>query len=151
MNRAFAKTPGGPIHVLSVGSLTSKTRCVILTAAFADAGTLAATSTSVTITPSRGTMKVDFAKAIPLVHAMVAELATLVDPTTCGMSSTYTATYPVVRGTGSYSAISGSVRLTTNDTGVFSELKTGKCNLGNNSAPIGSLSIARGSGTVAFE
>jgi hypothetical protein len=148
---AGAVTTGGAIHIVSVGSASMPQNDVVITGAFADAGTFSVGKNPIVpMKLSKGTLKVSFAKGGAAENAVFANMSKYLNPTTCAFVASFTSTYPIVGGTGSYAGAHGSVSLVSSLNGVFPRSANGKCNLGSNASPIGFLNTATGSGTISF-
>ena len=147
---AHQRTSGGVVHVYLAGSPSSSSQTIVITGAFADAGRFAEAAPASKVTLSKGGFKVDDAKGAELESALFAHVSKLVDPKTCGLSVSYTAPATLEQGSGSYRGITGTVKITTTVARVFPRLPSGKCDLSNNAQPIGFLSLAFGTGRVAF-
>ncbi len=100
---------------------------------------------------SKGSFTVDDSKGATRESTLFAHLSSLVNPATCALSVSYTASATLTGGTGAYRGITGTVQVSTTDAGVFPRLVSGKCNLANNATPIGFVSLGQGSGRVSFK
>ena len=122
----------------------------MLTGAFADAGDFGAPSSAGTIELrlSKGTIKVDDSAGAAKEGAIFAHIAKHLNPSTCGLSVSYSAPARLLSGTGAYAGIRGTVTLTTRDAGVFPKTKTGTCNA--NANPTGFIDTGTGSGSVSM-
>jgi hypothetical protein len=147
---ASAAPGGGTIHVELVGTPASSTQSIVITGAFADAGTFSEAEGLSAVTLSRGSFKVNDSKGNAREDAIFGSLAKVVNPINCGITTSYNAPVKLLDGTGAYAGISGTVSVTTREAGVFPKLASGKCNLSENANPIGFVSIAQGSGSVRF-
>lgn len=146
-----AETKSGKIQISMIGSLSDpKGPTVVVTGAFADAGRFVQGAPESEVELSRGTFKVDDSAGAAREAYVFAHLRKFVDPRTCGISFSYTASVPVSAGTGAYEGIRGTIKVTTTDTGVFPRLADGSCNLSPRAKPVGYVAIARGSGRVTF-
>jgi hypothetical protein len=80
--------------------------------------------------------------------------ASKLDSSTCSLQAAATGPLTIVGGTGLYTGISGTVRITLSIGFVLprytSGAKAGQCNSSNASTPAGSLQLVHGSGTVSF-
>ena len=76
-----------------------------------------------------------------------------VNPSTCSMASEFTATVPIIGGTGrgAYAGISGDLKVTIIQAGIAPRRKNHSCNLSPNVMPVAGVSWTRGSGTVLFK
>ena len=148
---AAAAMANGTIHIVSVGALSMAQNDVVITGVFGDAGTFAVgKSPVVPLHLSKGTLKINFAKGAAAEGAVFAHLSKYTSATTCATVASFSSSYAIVGGTGSYAGAHGSVRMTSSLTGVFPRFANGKCNLGAKASPIGFLNTAQGSGTVSF-
>jgi hypothetical protein len=149
---ATASVPhGGTIHIYSIGTLSSQSQSVVITGAFADAGTLTVTGDTTTVKLSKGNIVINLTQGVAAENKLFNHLAKFVSPTTCGIDTSYSAPVKLVSGTANYIGISGTVQLRTAEIGVFPRSANGKCNLGSNAQPVGFLSLAQGSGSVKFK
>ncbi len=77
-----------------------------------------------------------------------------VDAATCSASLTVSAATPIVSGTGLYSGIHGTVKLTESFGFIGSTYKSGakkgRCNMSNSAPTIAQMGTVYGSGTVSF-
>jgi hypothetical protein len=145
-----AALSSGIIHVYAVGSASSATQDVVVTGAFADAGTLTVTGGVSTLQLSRGSIVVNLAQGAAAENRLFNHLAKHVSATTCGMNTSYLAQAKLVSGTGAYTGISGTIQLRTAEIGVFPRTASGTCDLSSSAQPIGFLSLAQGSGRAQF-
>jgi hypothetical protein len=154
-NAATATTPsersGGTISIYSVGSASGNSQTVVITGAFADAGSLTVTGPISKVVLSRGTIMINLAKGIAAENKLFNNVGKFVSQATCGINASYSAPVTFVSGTGAYVGIRGAAALKTAELGVFPRLANGKCNLSENAQPIGFLSLGLGSGVVHFK
>jgi hypothetical protein len=141
-----AALSSGIIHVYAVGNASSATQDVVVTGAFADAGTLTVTGGVSTLQLSKGGIVVNLAQGAAAETKLFNHLGKYVSATTCGMNTSYSAQAKLVSGTGAYTGISGTIQLRTAEIGVFPRTASGTCDLSSNAQPIGFLSLAQGSG-----
>jgi len=144
-------THGGTIHIYSIGTLSSQAQDVVITGAFADAGTLTVTGDTTTVNLSKGNIVINLAQGVAAENNLFNHIAKFVSPTTCGINTSYSASVKLVSGTASYAGISGTVQLRTAEIGVFPRSASGKCDLSSSAQPVGFLSLAQGSGSVKFK
>jgi hypothetical protein len=124
---------------------------VVITGAFGDAGWFTGGVGELgTITLSKGSFRVNDSRGTAQELAIFAHVSRHVNPSTCAFYSANTAPAAILDGRGAYAGISGTIRLTTIDAGVFPRLKSGRCDLSRTARPIGLLSLAQGVGTVSF-
>jgi len=148
---AGAAMTNGTIHIVSVGSVNYPQYNIVITGAIGDAGTYTIGNSPVlTLHLTKGTMKVNFAKGGAAENAIFSQPTKYTDASTCAFAATFSASYPIVSGTGAYAGAHGSVTLASSMTAIFPKLASGKCNLGSNAKPIGFLYISQGSGTVSI-
>jgi hypothetical protein len=149
---ATSAPDGGTVHVYLVGSLSdSGKQPLVVAGAFADAGEFIEGAPDSKVVLSHGSFVADDAQGAGHESYVFAHLAKFVDRSTCALSFSYTESVPLSRGTGAYHGITGSLKVTTTDAGVFPKLADGACNLSSNATPIGFVSIARGTGRVTFK
>ncbi|MGA2008885.1 MAG: hypothetical protein ABSD82_14670 [Solirubrobacteraceae bacterium] len=149
---ATTNTPGaGIIHVYLAGSLGASSQAIVITGAFGDAGRFTEAAPKSKVVLSKGSLTVDDSKGATRESDLFAHLSSIVNPTTCALSVSYTASATLKDGTGAYRGITGAVQVNTTDAGVFPRLASGKCNLANSATPIGFVSLAQGSGRVSFK
>lgn len=139
------------IRVEAVGTAASPSQDVVITGAFADAGTLQITGPQNTLALSRGTIVLDMSAGGKAETALFNHLTSITNPKTCGVDGSYTAPVKFVSGTGAYSGITGSVDVTTTEIGVLPKSPDGSCNFSTNVAPIGFLSVAAGTGNTSIQ
>jgi hypothetical protein len=144
-------THGGTIHIYSIGTSSSQSQNVVITGAFADAGTLTVTGNATTVNLSKGNIVINLAQGVAAENKLFNHLAKFVSPSTCGINTSYSAPVKLVSGTGAYAGISGTVQVRTAEIGVFPKSASGRCNLSSNAQPVGFLSLAQGSGPVKFK
>lgn len=149
---ATSRPHGGKIHVYLVSSLSdSGKQPLVITGAFADAGNFIEGALESKVILSHGSFKANDTQGAAHEGYVFSHLAKFVDPSTCALSFSYTQSVPLSGGTGAYRGITGSLKVTTTDAGVFPKLADGSCNISSNATPIGYISIARGSGRVTFK
>ena len=159
---AASSTPaGGSFRVFGVSNGLGPSGSVLVTGAVGDhgrsqtvnkAGKPSSGGTYVKLTLSQGTVMLNqlklgmainkaFGKAVP-------------NTATCSVSVVASATLPIVSGTGLYANASGSAHITIAigfiQPRYRSGARAGKCNFGNNVAPISSQQIVYGTGNVTF-
>jgi hypothetical protein len=144
----ITKGSGGMIKIYSLGTASSNSQSVVVTGAFADAGSLTVSGNNSTVILSRGTITINLAKGVAAENRIFNNLTRYVSPTNCGINASYTAPVKLIGGTGAYVGISGILRLTTTEIGVFPKSSNGQCNLSESAQPIGFLSLGVGSGLV---
>ena len=145
---AGASSKSSVVTVNAVGTATSNSQTVVLTGGIGDAGTMTVGGPSVTVNLSKGTIVINLSKGASAENELFSHLRTIVSPTTCSLHSSYSASVPVVSGTGAYAGITGLLHVRTTDVGVFPRTASGSCNLSSSAQPVGFLSLAQGSGTV---
>lgn len=70
--------------------------------------------------------------------------------TNCSLSASASAPVPVVKGTGAYAGVSGSVTITASFGAVTRRNKSGSCTLASATKPLATATTIVGSGTVSF-
>lgn len=154
-NAATATTPsertGGAIKIYSVGNASSNSQSVVITGAFADAGSLTVTGGTSKVVLSRGTITINLAQGVAAENRLFNNIAKFVSQTTCGINASYSAPVTFVSGTGAYVGIGGAGTVKTSEIGVFPRTASGTCNLSENAEPVGFLSLGVGSGVVHFK
>ncbi len=154
-NTATATTPseraGGTIKIYSVGNASSSSQSVVITGAFADAGSLTVTGGTSKIVLSRGTITINLAEGVAAENRLFNNIGKFVSQTTCGINASYSAPVTLVSGTGAYVGIRGAATVKTSEIGVFPKAASGKCNLSENAEPVGFISLGVGSGIVHFK
>ena len=142
--------PGGRVHVYEVApSLTSNTANDVITGAIADHGKdhegVAGNPSINKIVLSKGSFEISTAQMTPKPPT--------VNPTTCSAASSFTATVPIISGTGrgAYAGISGEFDVTITQAGIVPRRADHTCNLSPNVTPVAGVSWTRGSGTVSFK
>jgi hypothetical protein len=95
---------------------------------------------------SKGSFEVNIAK-------FVSHPPPPVDPKTCSFADSFTASAPIVKGTGTgaYAGIRGTFKVTVTNAGILPKLKSGKCNESPNATPVAGVSWAKGPATVSFK
>jgi hypothetical protein len=148
---AAPKPAGGVVHVYEVSaSIASPVATDVLTGAITDHGKdhsgVAGKGTINKIDLSKGSFEVNIAK-------FVSHHPPPVDPKTCSFADSFTASAPIVKGTGTgaYAGIRGTFKVTVTNAGILPKLKSGKCNESPNATPVAGVSWAKGSATVSFK
>jgi hypothetical protein len=141
---------GGTIHVVEVGTISAPKHSIVITGAFADAGTFGPPSSGGTIELrlSQGTITVDESRGAAKENAIFGNIGKYVDAATCGLAITYTAPATILSGTGAYAGIGGTVTTTTRDAAVFPRRKNGTCDVDAN--PSGFIDTGIGAGSVSL-
>jgi hypothetical protein len=139
------KPAAGAIHVYIVSTSLSPTtpNNVLITGAFSDHGT----SQKGTMHLTKGTVTVDTSKVKAIVNP--SSFGTMY-AASCSFTGVATAPATVVRGTGAYAGIHGTLTVTETIAAQGSLLKNGKCNESNNAPALAQDLIATASGTVSF-
>jgi hypothetical protein len=142
--------PGGRVQVYEVApSLASNTANDVITGAIADHGKdyegVAGNPTINKIVLSKGSFEISTARMTPKPPTA--------NPRTCSTASSFTATVPIINGTGrgAYTGISGEFKVTITQAGIAPRRMDHTCNLGPNVTPVAGVSWTRGSGTVSFK
>ena len=141
---------GGRVQVYEVApSLASNTANDVITGAIADHGQdyegVAGNPRINKIVLSKGSFEISTARITPK--------PPIVNPRTCSTSSSFTATVPIISGTGrgAYAGISGEFDVTIIQAGIVPRRTDHTCNLSPNVTPVAGVSWTRGSGTVSFK
>ena len=119
---------------------------VVISGAIADYGTSSALSNDYIITRIKlqhGTIEVNTSK---LEQAETPS----VNSATCSYTFSGTAPITVVRGTGSYVGIKGTLTATASGAGILARLKNGKCQESESSEPLFTIGTVQTSGTVTI-
>jgi hypothetical protein len=148
---SYANSQTGTIHVYEEGTISAPRHSVVITGAFADAGSFGAPSSAGTIELrlANGTIKADDRQGAAAEGAVFANIGKYLDPSTCALSFGYNARIKLLSGTGAYAGISGTVTTKTRDAGVFPRTANGTCNV--NANPSGYIDIGIGSGSVSLK
>jgi hypothetical protein len=152
INGASAKSTGAPvaggtIHLYDIASVSIPKRYVVITGAFADAGSIGSSSAAIL---KRGTITFDDSKAMAAEAKIFAHLSRYVNPRTCALDYTYSAPVTITGGTGAYHHISGTLITTTHDVGVLPRRPNGSCNESSNTTPYGFVAEDSGTGHVTL-
>jgi hypothetical protein len=141
---------GGRVQVYEVApSLASNAANDVITGAITDHGKdyegVAGNGTINRIVLSKGSFEISTAGTTPKPPT--------VNPRTCSVTSSFTATVPIVNGTGrdAYAGISGKFRVTIIQADITPRRKNHSCNLSPNATPVAGVSWTMGSGTVSFK
>lgn len=147
---ATASGAGGRVQVYEVApSLASNAADDVITGAITDHGKdyegVAGNGTINKIVLSKGSFEISTARMTPKPPT--------VNPSTCSIASAFTATVPVIGGTGrgAYAGISGNFKVTIIQAGIAPRRKNHNCNLSPNVTPVAGVSWTKGSGTVSFK
>jgi hypothetical protein len=151
---------GGPIKVWVRPSPTgtgSKPGKVMFTGAIGDYGTSQRSNATGKKTKKGHYINIKLQKGTILVNTttLTKAFTGLSKPTTantanCSFVFHVTAPVPIVKGTGSYSSISGSVTISATDAAIATKKKTGACTMSTSSKPLASYTSIVGVGTVTF-
>jgi hypothetical protein len=148
---AAGKQAGGVVHIYEVSpSLSGSVATDILTGAITDHGVdhegapVGKTTNKLVLT--KGSFEVSVAR-------LVSQPPPPVDPKTCSFAFSVTEPTPIVKGkgTGAYSGMSGTFKVTVTEAGILPKLKSGKCNEGPTATPVAGVVSVKGSGTVSFK
>ena len=141
---------GGRVQVYEVApSLASNAADDVITGAITDHGKdyegVAGNGTINKIVLSKGSFEISTARTTPKPPT--------VHPSACSIASSFTATVPIVKGSGrrAYTGISGEFKVTITQAGIAPRRMDHTCNLGPNVTPVAGVSWTRGSGTVSFK
>ncbi len=159
---AGAATPaGGAIRVFGVSNGLGGGGKVLITGAIGDHGRTESANKSgkpsgngsyVLLKLTKGTVMLNKTKLDQKVNGAFNKAK--LDQATCSLSAAATGVLPVVTGTGLYTGISGSVRITVAAGFTLprftSGAKAGQCNTSNSAQPTDSVQIISGTGTVSF-
>jgi hypothetical protein len=128
---------------------------VLFTGAVGDYGSSSRTISSggkkfATANLKKGTITID----LTAISAKVDKANPTVNAATCSGSLTETAAAPVVSGTGLYTGIHGTIRITESFGFLGSTYKSGpkkgQCNMSNSARTLAQMGTVYGSGTVSF-
>lgn len=140
---------GGKVHVYEVApSLASRAANDVITGAITDHGKdyegVAGNGTINRIVLSKGSFEISTARITPRPPT--------ISHRTCSVASSFSATIPIVKGTGrgAYAGISGKFTVTITQVAITPR-KNHTCNLSPNVTPVAGVSWTRGSGTVSFK
>ena len=145
---------GGPIHIFVQPGHGQGNGKIVITGAIGDYGVTRQVRGGggkrlATAKLRKGTVTFD----LTAINDKLNSTTPTFDKATCSASISASAPVPVVRGTGRYAGIHGSVRLTESFGFVGSRHKSGpkkgQCNL-SHSAPAAQLGEVYGSGTIGF-
>lgn len=147
---ATATHAGGRVQVYEVApSLASNAANDVITGAITDHGKdyegVAGNGTINKIVLSKGSFEVSTARTTPKPPT--------VNSRACSIASSFTATVPIVTGSGrgAYTGISGEFKITIFQAAIAPRRRNHSCNLSPNATPVAGLSWTRGSGTVSFK
>lgn len=156
LGAASSATPsGGRIQLFVQPGQGQGQGKVLFTGAVGDYGSSSRTASSggkkfATATLKKGTITID----LTAITAKVNKANPPVNAATCSASITETAAAPVVRGTGLYAGIHGTIRLTESFGFIGSTYnsgpKKGQCNMSNTAPTVAQMGTVYGSGTVSF-
>ncbi len=93
-----------------------------------------------------GTILVD-ASAL---NSSVTKTKPTVNSTNCSVSETATGGVSILKGTGKYTGVSGSVTITVNFAAVLPKTKSGSCTMKTATQPLSTYTSFIGTGTVSF-
>ena len=141
---------GGRVQVYEVApSLGSNAANDVITGAITDHGKdyegVAGNGTINRIVLSKGSFEISTARMIPKPPT--------INQRTCSVASSFSATVPIVKGTGrgAYAGISGKFKVTITQVAIAPTRPNHTCNLSPNVTPVAGVSWTRGSGTVSFK
>jgi hypothetical protein len=157
---AAATPTGGPIALFATISPTSTPGKIVLAGAIGDWGTVTSIDKNgkpddngnyVKVTLKKGTFEID---ATALNKTMANPRPQVQSGVTCSISASGTGPVKFFNGTGMYTGITGTAKVTMTFTGVGgryeSGAKKGQCKQ-NNGAPLAMLGSVTGRGTVQFK
>ena len=147
---ATATRGGGRVQVYEVApSLARNAASDVITGAVTDHGKdykgVAGNGTVNKIVLSKGSFEISTAGISPKPPT--------VNSRTCSIASSFTATVPIVKGSGrgAYTGISGKFKVTIIEAAIAPRHKNHSCNLSPKVTPVAGVSWTRGSGTVSFK
>jgi hypothetical protein len=144
---AFASapaTPPGVIHVyVTDSSPQGNDHKILITGAFSDHGT----GNEATFYLTKGWIYLNLAGVQKIVNS---PRFGSFNAASCSYWGSTPVTVPIVKGTGAYTGINGTLRGTLNIAGQGSRLANGKCNMANNAATVASAFQVSASGNVSF-
>jgi hypothetical protein len=147
---ATAAHAGGRVQVYEVApSLASNAANDVITGAITDHGKdyegVAGNGTINKIVLSKGSFEISTARTTPKPPT--------VHPSACSIASSFTATVPIVKGSGrrAYTGISGEFKVTIVQAAIAPRRRNHSCNLSPNVTPVAGVSWTSGSGTVSFK
>lgn len=128
----------------------------MLTGAIGDYGTSRRANATGKTTKKGHDIEIKLKKGTVLVNTTTLTKAfeSLSTPTTANTSNCsfvfhVSAPVPIVKGTGSYSGISGSVTIDATDAAITAKKKTGTCTMSTTSKPLSQFTAITGTGTVS--
>jgi hypothetical protein len=143
-----AKPAAGVIHVFvtSVGNVPASS--VLITGAFSDHGTNPNGNGNTTVLHlKKGNITVNVAKINAITNAP--NFGTF-NAASCSFTGLANGPVTLVRGTGAYVGIKGTVHVNLAEAGQFPLRKNGKCNTSNSAVPLAFDFIVTGAGKASF-
>jgi hypothetical protein len=147
---ATTTAAGGKVHVYEVApSLASRTANDVITGAITDHGKdyegVAGNGTINRIVLSKGSFEISTTRITPN--------PPVINHRTCAVASSFSATVPIVKGTGrgAYAGVSGKFKVTITQVEIAPTRKNHTCNLSPNATPVAGVSWTKGSGTVSLK
>ncbi len=149
-----ATPAGGRIQLFVQPGKSQGSGTVLFTGAVGDYGSSHAVTSGgkkiATATLKKGTIKID----LTAVTKAGSNVTPTVDAATCSGAFSVSAPAPILSGTGLYTGIHGSVRITESYGFIGSTYKSGpkkgQCNMSNSSATVAQMAAVYGSGSVSF-
>lgn len=155
---AGAATPaGGAIRVLGTSNGLGTGGTIEVAGAIGDHGTTRTVNkagktdsngASVLLKLSQGTIMLNKTKLDRAVNHAFGKAS--VNQATCSIGVSATGPVTFIHGTGHYTGITGTARITVAIGFTLPRTASGKCNTSNSAAPTSSLQLVSGSGTVSF-
>jgi hypothetical protein len=141
---AFATTTTGVIHVyVTDNSTQGNDHKILITGAFSDHGT----GNQATFYLTKGWIYLNLAGVQKIVNSSSFGSS---DAASCSYWGSTPISVPIVKGTGAYTGIKGTLRGTLTIAGQGSRLANGKCNMANNAPSVASAFQVSASADVSF-
>jgi hypothetical protein len=144
---AFASTPATPAGVIHVyvtdNSTQGNDHKILITGAFSDHGT----GNQATFYLTKGWIYLNVAGVHKIINS---PSFGSFNAASCSYWGSTPITVPIVKGTGAYTSIKGTLTGTLTIAGQGSLLADGKCNMANNAPSVASVFEVSASGSVSF-
>ena len=150
---AAGAAKSGAIQVYSSGS--GNTSPILITGVITDHGTATSVTKTGKVTPNGNYEKIVLTKGGFLVDAsqlnkLLSHAKPTFSKTQCWFAFKGSGPTTLMKGTGAYAGVKGTVNVTVNFVSILPRLANGKCNFGNNAKPIAQYGNVTGSGTASF-
>ena len=151
---AAATPKGGKVQVFVTGTSATKSK-ITVTGAIGDYGTTISQDKNGNPDPNGDFQKVTLKHGGFLVDATALDqrlnkLRPTINPTNCSVFGSASGPTKVLNGTGAYTGVSGTVRITVTFAGIGPKKADGSCNLSNNAPTHGAVTVITGTGRVSF-